>query len=407
MIGKYTISVGTCSGRNKRIFNLVNRNDILSLMYIILAVTNDISTDQRVIRTACTLKKMQAEVTIIGRHIGKRLIKNDPMFHAIRMTLLFKRGPFFYAEYNLRLFFRLLFMNADLIVSNDLDTLPAAFLASVIRRKTLVYDSHEYFTEVPELLDRKYVQKIWRWLESVIMPNVQHAYTVSGSIARAYNQKYGIDMKVIRNLPFRKDPTIRPSQTLRTGSEKIILYQGSLNMGRGLELAIHAIRYTVNTRLIIIGKGDVEKKLQQLVHFLDMQDRVTFIGRIPPDQLAGYTIQADLGISLEEDLGLNYRFALPNKVFDYIQAGVPVLVSDLPEVRALVDHYGVGMINKTRDPETLGALFTEMSCNEEKRSVWKTNLKVAAEELCWENEESRLVEIFSKAMISSGSKLGE
>ena len=91
MIRKYTISVGTYSGCNKRIFNLVNRNDILSLMHIILAVTNDISTDQRVIRTAYTLKKMQAEVTIIGRHIGKLLSITDPMFHAIRMTLIFNK----------------------------------------------------------------------------------------------------------------------------------------------------------------------------------------------------------------------------------------------------------------------------------------------------------------------------
>ena len=126
-----------------------------------------------------------------------------------------------------------LFMKADLIVSNDLDTLAGCISGFCNQKKTLVYDSHEYFTEVPELVDRKLVQKIWRWLESVIMPNIQHAYTVSGSIARAYNQKYGIDMKVIRNLPFRKDPTIRPSQSLRTGSEKIILYQGSLNMGTG------------------------------------------------------------------------------------------------------------------------------------------------------------------------------
>ena len=403
MIGKYSIYVYMCSGCNKRISNLVNQNDILSLMHIILAVTNDISTDQRVIRTASTLQKMQAEVTIIGRRVGKQQIKTNPQYQAKRMNLLFKRGPFFYAEYNLRLFFRLLFMKADLIVSNDLDTLPAAFLVSEIRKITLVYDSHEYFTEVPELMDRKRVQKFWGWLESFIMPHIHHAYTVSGSIAMAYRQKYGIQMKVVRNLPFRINPTIQPMPTLRAGSEKIILYQGSLNLGRGLELAIQAVRYTVNTRLIIIGQGDVEKKLKQLVHALDMEDRVTFIGRVAPDQLAGYTIQADIGISLEEDLGLNYRFALPNKVFDYIQAGVPVLVSDLPEVRALVEAYDIGLVNSTQDPEILGALFTEMTGNEEKRSVWKTKLKIAGEELCWEKEESILAEIFRKALISSAS----
>ncbi len=367
-------------------------------MRIVIAVTNDISTDQRVIRTASTLYGMGARVTVIGRHTGNTLPGTDPRFEARRMHLVFRKGPLFYVEYNVRLFFRLLFMKTELLVSNDLDTLPAAYLAAQARNTVLVYDSHEYFTEVPELVGRNRVRKIWERIESLILPHIRFAYTVSGSIAEAYNQKYGINMKVIRNLPFRIDLAKVLPVNMKTGNEKIILYQGSLNLGRGLELAIRAISFTRDTRLVIIGRGDVEEKLKELVQSLKLQEQVTLMGRVPPDRLSAYTIQADLGISLEEDLGLNYRYALPNKVFDYIQARVPVLVSDLPEVRALMERYQVGMVCRTSDPGNLGALFTEMTLDEEKRSFWKSNLESAAQELCWEREEARLIEIYTDAL---------
>jgi glycosyltransferase involved in cell wall biosynthesis len=381
----------------KKNFNLVPQIVYPSPMHIILAVTNDISTDQRVIRTAHTLHDMKARVTIIGRRFGKPVEYTDLQFKAIRMKLVFNRGALFYAEYNLRLFWRLMIMKADILISNDLDTLPAVYLASKIRNTSLLYDSHEYFTEVPELMGRRGVQRVWEWIESLMLPHILHACTVSSPIARAYQNKYGIKMQVIRNLPFKSDQTSKPFPALRNGSEKIILYQGSLNMGRGLEMAIQAIQFTSNVRLILIGKGDLENKLKQLVLTLGLQDRITFTGRLSPDQLIGYTIQADLGISLEEDLGLNYRFALPNKVFDYIQAEVPVLVSDLPEIRALVEEYKVGMINHSMNAEELGALFTLILSNDDQLQEWKNNLKIAADELCWEKEESKLIALVQSA----------
>jgi len=369
-------------------------------MHIILAVTNDISTDQRVIRTACTLHKMDAHVTLIGRRLIPKNPDSDPRFHAIRMKLLFNKGPLFYAEYNIRLFFRLLALKADILVSNDLDTLPAVYLASKIKNTNLVYDSHEYFTEVPELTHRRLVRRIWEKIESLLLPHVRFASTVSPPIADAYCRKYGIHMEVIRNLPFRKNLQSEPIVRLRKQSEKIIIYQGTLNMGRGLEIAIKAMQFTHNMLLVIVGQGDVEKDLKELTQSLGLNQKVIFTGRISPDKLYDFTVQADLGISLEEDRGLNYRFALPNKVFDYIQAGIPVLVSDLPEVKSLVTQYDIGMINTSSTPEELGALFTRILGNEEKIRYWKINLKKAAAELCWENEEQKLITLY-KAAISN------
>lgn len=367
-------------------------------MHIVLAVTNDISTDQRVIRTAHSLYNMPAQITIIGRWSGNSMNYSDPRFQSIRMRIFFKKGPLFYAEYNFRLLIRLMMIKADLMVANDLDTLPAVFLASRIRKKKLVYDCHEFFTEVPELIGRRRARKVWEWLESRMLPHIRYTSTVSLPVAVTYNRKYGLNMQVIRNLPFRRDPLIHPAVMLREHNEKIILYQGALNMGRGLEMAIEAIQFTRNIRLVLIGTGDLDKKLRNLAASLNMTDRIVFTGRIFPDRLFEYTIQADLGISIEENLCLNYRYALPNKVFDYIQAEVPVLVSDMPEMRALVEKYDVGLINTARNAGDLGTLFSEILNNEEKLFHWKANLKKAAAELCWENEEQKMITLYRQAL---------
>jgi glycosyltransferase involved in cell wall biosynthesis len=367
-------------------------------MHIILAVTNDIITDQRVIRTAHTLHNMQARITIIGRRFRGKQFVADPRFEIIQMNLIFNKGPMFYAEYNIRLFCRLLVMKADVLVSNDLDTLPAVYAASKIKNTAVVYDSHEYFTEVPELKNRRVVRRIWEDIESRILPRIRFSSTVSFSIAEAYRKKYNIHMEVIRNLPFRRTTEAAPAFNLRKQSEKIILYQGVLNMGRGLEMAIKAMQFTEDIQLVIIGQGDVETALKELTRSLGLTQKITFTGRISPEKLFDYTVQADLGISLEEDLGLNYRFALPNKVFDYIQAGVPVLVSDLPEVKSLVLQYDVGVINNTKTPVELAALFKQILDDEAKMQTWKLNLKKAAAELCWENEEPRLLNLYKEAI---------
>lgn len=360
-------------------------------MRIVLCVTNDIVTDQRIRRIANSLIRIPAEVLVVGIKVRGALPLTDSPFHTHRFNMLFSKGPLFYAEYNIRLLLYLVFVRASILVSNDLDTLPAVFMASRIRRRPIVYDSHEYFTQLPELVDRHNTRKIWEKLESVILPRIRYSYTVSSSIAREYNSLYGIRMTVVRNLPFR----VRVLPALNSPKEeKTIIYQGALNMGRGLELAISAMQYLENTRLLIAGSGYFESDLRQLVTILKLGNKVVFLGRIEPVYLFQQTVQADLGISLEENRGLNYYFALPNKLFDYIQARIPVLVSNLPEMALIVNKYQVGRITDTQDPRELSVIFNEMLNNQAQRKVWTENLEHASEELCWENEESKLLEIY-------------
>lgn len=365
-------------------------------MRIILCVTNDIATDRRVHRMALSLMKLPCNIFVIGRVHFRSLPLPVYPYPAKRMKMIFDKGALFYAEFNLRLFFLLLVEKADILVANDLDTLPAVFLVSRIRRLTVVYDSHEYFTEVPELIGRKWVKGIWERIEALILPHIKYTCTVSASVADEYKRKHGITMQVIRNLPFRLE-NFQPTNSLRKNGKNLIIYQGSLNMGRGLEAVIRAMQYIENASFIIAGTGDVETDLRELARSLALNDKVLFMGRIPAQELQSYTVQADLGISLEEKLGLNYYYALPNKLFDYIQARIPVLVSDLPEMRAVVQQYQIGKVTSSHDPYELSLLITDMLTNHLQRTVWKSNLEKAAGELCWENEEHLLLELFQKA----------
>jgi glycosyltransferase involved in cell wall biosynthesis len=335
---------------------------------------------------------------IIGRSLKESPPVDSRNFLSERMKMIFKSGPLFYAFYNIRLFIRLLIARADLFVANDLDTLPAVYLSSRLKRIPMVLDCHEYFTEVPELIGRPVVRKIWKILEAIFIPRIKYACTVSNSIADAYRQIYGITMQVVRNLPYRNDGATNGSVNLSQNGEKIIIYQGSLNVGRGLELAIRSMQYMMNTRLVIIGAGDMEQELRKLARDLSLQHCVSFYGRLLPDELVRLTPQADLGISLEERLGLSYYYALPNKLFDYIQARVPVLVSDLPEMAAVVRNYDIGQVTDTTDPLQLATIMGDMLLDQARISAWKISLDKAASELCWENEEIRMLELCLSAL---------
>jgi glycosyltransferase involved in cell wall biosynthesis len=284
-----------------------------------------------------------------------------------------------------------LFKKYDAVLANDLDTLPGCFMAAKLRKKTIIYDSHEYFTEVPELVNRNFQKQTWIGIEQFILPNIKFAYTVCESIANEYKLKYSTDFKVVRNLPTRKP-------ALQTHTENVLIYQGALNLGRGIELMIETMQYLDDYTLWIAGAGDVEDELKTLVIKLNLSDKVKFMGRIPLNELHALTSKAKLGLSFEEDLGLNYRFALPNKLFDYLQAQIPVLVSDLPEMKKVVTEYEVGEVLKSRDPQKVAVQIMEMLNNDEEKNSWKKHLEKAASELCWENEKIKLITIFERAI---------
>jgi glycosyltransferase involved in cell wall biosynthesis len=191
------------------------------------------------------------------------------------------------------------------------------------------------------------------------------------------------------NLPTKKKVE-KGAFSFETIGKKIILYQGALNIGRGLENLIETMKFLEHHLLVIIGEGDLFESLKQKVHSEKLNKKIKFLGKVPPKELHKLTPLADLGISLEEDLGLNYRFALPNKVFDYIQAEVPILVSNLPEMSAIVNHYKVGEIAQNRTPKILAKQIENVL-----KKDFTKELKKAKEVLIWEKQEDKLLAIFN------------
>ncbi len=351
---------------------------------IIVSVTNDFTTDQRVAKICDTLLEMDYQVTLVGRMLRHSQNINRE-YKTKRFTLLFNRGPMFYACFNIRLFIYLLFSKFDVLWSNDLDTLPANYLVSIIRSKKIIFDSHEYFTEVPELQNKPAVKKIWKGIEKWILPKLKHVFTVSPSIIDIYKEEYGVDAKLLRNVP-KKVTEIKREKTIKIKGKNTIIYQGAININRGIEYMVEAMQYLDETVMFIAGKGDIEEKISKMITELQLEDKVIMLGEIPWESLMSYTVQADVGLSLEEDVGLNYRFALPNKLFNYIHANIPVLASNLPEMKSIIEKYQIGEIIEVHNAQHIAKKISSLLNNRSKMNFWKKNTKKAAMELNWDIE---------------------
>lgn len=365
-----------------------------------MSVTSDLVTDQRVHRAASTLKESGYHVLVVGRRLPQSVALPGRKYRTRRFSLWFVKGPFFYAEYNIRLLFFLLFQKADILHSNDLDTLPANFLASRLKGIPLVYDSHEYFTGVPELINRPKVQRIWKKIERFILPRIKYAYTVNESIARLYKEEYKVDFLSIRNVPEparypRRDKALLRRELKLPSDKKIVLLQGAgINIQRGAEEAVLAMQYLEDVLLLIVGSGDVLPVLKKLTTDHQLGQKVMFVGKKAPTELRLYTESADVGISLDKDTNVNYRYSLPNKLFDYIHAGLPVLASNLPEIRKIVEGYAVGRTTESHDPRVI-AQHLENLLADETLASYQPALQKAASELNWDLERQKLIQLFN------------
>ena len=342
-----------------------------------MAVTNDLVTDRRVMRHADALREAGYEVLLIGRN---------------ELRVKSKHGWRFYAEYNTRLWWRLLGTKADVLWANDTDTLLATFLAARMRGRKLVMDVHELFPEVPELVGRERVKRVWETIERRLMPKCDGLLTVCQSIAGYYREKYGVEMAVVRNMSEMMG--VKGSERGVKGSErtKVLLYQGCVNKGRGVDWAIAALEWLEGCRLVVAGGGDLLEEMKAYAAQMPWADRIVFLGRLKPEELERLTPQAAVGLVMLEDMGLSYHFALPNRIGDFVAAGVPMVVSDLPEMARFVRAFGVGEVMESPTPRALAEAVKRVLARE-----WNdADFAAAREDMDWEKEKKKLIEIIEK-----------
>lgn len=366
---------------------------------LVVSTTNDISTDNRVHKVCMLLLELGYDVFWIGRKLPESLPLKRP-YQTLRMHLFFKKGALFYAEYNLRLFLKLLFVKTDVLLSNDLDTLLANFIASKIRNKTIVYDTHEYFLGVPEIQKRSLVKGVWQKIEQWIFPKLEHIFTVNNSIAALYKNDYGKDLMVFRNIS--DPPKIEKWKTraeLRLPKDAFIfINQGSgMNIDRGLEEALEAIAYIDGALLLLVGSGDAIPGLKEMVKQKGLHKRVIFVDKVPYEELLQYTHASNCGLSLDKNTNINYKYSLPNKLFDYFFCEIPVIVSPVVEVKNIVEATQTGIVVEDVTPKNIEKTMRQMM--ELPSGTFYENLKKTNEDFNWQNEQLVLKNFYRSLLI--------
>lgn len=326
-------------------------------------------------------------VTLVGRVLKTSKPLTQQSFFQKRLRCFFNKGFLFYAEYNLRLFFYLLFQRMDAICAIDLDTILPCLLISKIKSIPRIYDAHEYFTEMKELRTRPKVQRFWKSIERFALPKFDLGYTVSDGLAEQFKIHYKRDYKTIRNLP-----VLKPIQ-LPERKQKFLLFQGAVNEARGFEYLIPAMK-NIPYQLVICGDGNFMQQLKVLIKENGVEDKVELKGMMTPEELRAIAPLATLGLGLAEKEGLNQYYALPNKFTEYMHAGLPQLAMDYPEYQKINIQYFVAVLLNRLDVSLVADTINKIMEDDTLLQQMHENALKARTIFCWQQEEKKLIHFY-------------
>ena len=356
-------------------------------MVIYFIVTNDLCYDQRMIRIATSLSNAGYAIRLVGRKLNNSLPLSYQPFKQKRIYCLFEKGKLFYAEYNIRVFFYLLFKKIDCICAIDLDTILPCYFISRIKKIPRVYDAHELFCEMKEIISRPGIYKAWKKIEKYTVPKFLNGYSVSQPIADEFEKMYKVKYEVIRNVTLKNDIEIPDEK------DKYILYQGAVNEGRSFETIIPAMKF-VNAPLMICGDGNFLNQARKLVSKNELNDKIIFKGYLPPEELQNYTRNAFIGINLVDDKGLNNYYSLANRFFDYMHAGLPQLCVDLPAYKEINEQFEIAVLISDLSPENIANQINILLEDEDLYQRLQQNCMRAREIFNWQNEEKKLLSFY-------------
>lgn len=359
---------------------------------VIFTVINDLTYDQRMNRICSSLAEHDYDVLLVGRKLKSSIPLETKSYQQQRLSLLLTNGKLFYLEYNLRLFFFLLFKKFDIICGIDLDTILPGYFISKLTGKKCVYDAHEIFSEVPEVIRRPATQKIWKWVEKFSARRISNCYTVSEGVAEYFFQSYGRKFEVIKNVPLK---ITLPNESKTTGDLPKILYQGAINEGRGIEAMIEAMKEIQGT-LVLAGDGDLTLQLKKQVNEWKMSDKIIFTGKKKLDELQTLALEATIGINLLQNKGLNYYYSLANKFFDYVQSGLPQITMNFPEYKKMNSQFEVAILVNDLKKETIIDAVNKLLHEKDFYFRLRENCLRAREEWNWEKEEQKLLSFYQQ-----------
>ena len=368
-------------------------------MRICMVAFTDLNFDYRIYREATSLLRAGHQVVIVASSFNPAPLKgwDDIEIHPIpldRSRSLRRLYPLFWQ----RAYPLLVDTHPDAYHAHDLDSLWPAVRAAQRLDRPIVYDAHEFWTEQSSLVNRPLMRSCWRLLERRLIRRVDRVITVSGSIAQSLKERYRLDeVVVLRNLPlFRhKVQSNLIRETLELPDDRpIVLYQGGFLTENGLHEQIEAAA-GLTAALVLIGDGPSEQALRNQVRAAGLDDRVYFIPRVPFHQLHNYTCSADLGLCLIKGTGKSFYYSLPNKLFEYMMAGLPVLASNFPEMQRIIRETRTGA---TVDPTDIAAIREQIAAflgNAEQREACAKASLQAAQYYNWERESVQLTQLYA------------
>lgn len=358
-------------------------------MTIYLTVTNDLTYDQRMIRICLSLANNGHKIILVGRKLRSSLPLKKMPFDQKRLSCFFSKGKFFYLEYNMRLFFYLLPKKTDCFCAIDLDTILPVLFCSKIKKTTRVYDAHELFCEMKEIITRPNIYRVWKRIEEFAVPKFVNGYTINKPIAKEFKKMYDRDYAIIRSIAIKQD--FEPARK----EAPFILYQGAVNEGRSFETLIPAMKL-VNAPLIIAGDGNFFEQAKDLVAKNILQEKIIFKGKIEPHFLKDLTRQAAIGITLFDDKGLSNYYSLANRFFDYMQACIPQLCVNYPAYEEINNEFEIAILIDDLSPDSIATQLNRMLEDKDLYSHLQQNCLKAREIYNWQNEEKKLLEFYER-----------
>jgi glycosyltransferase involved in cell wall biosynthesis len=354
---------------------------------IILTVINDLNFDQRMIRICTSLANAGYDVELVGRSHKNSKPLSEKSFQQKRLAIGPDKGKMMYLLFWIRLFFYLLFQKADALCAIDLDTILPVYFVSKIRRIKRVYDAHELFTEMQEVVTRPREKKMWDWIEKFTVPKFPVGYTIGECYADVFNEKYNVQYSIVRNATILRPFSVPPKP------DKYILYQGAVNVGRCFEFLIPAMQY-IETPLLICGAGNFYDEAVSLTKQYKLEHKITFKGYVPPQELKIITEKAWVGITLFEAVGPSNRLSMANRFFDYMHSGVPQLCMAYPEYERVNANFELAYLIEEPNVDNIAKALSTLIYDETYHQKLQDNAMKAREVYNWQEEEIRLLKVY-------------
>lgn len=283
----------------------------------------------------------------------------------------------------------------EVIHANDFDTLVQSFIASKLCQAKVLYDSHEICAENIGVANNEMHKRIIIFIERLLVGRVGAMVSVSNAASQYFSDTYNIPKPVvITNCPYRDDSSILTHKK-NEGFEA--LYQGLMLKGRGYEEFVQSAKYLNDKiKLVLRGYGSIANDLKKIIADNNLDDKVRFDDPVEIMDIVQKASESNLGVVLTQPVNINFKYTVSNKIFEYIQAGLPVLMSDIPEHRFLNEQFKFGIIITDFSLENIAKCINEIASDQEKYNLLRKNAIEAAKLLCWENESRKLIFLYRK-----------